>query len=138
MLCDFYIVLIISASLMAWFLNLVFLRRRHRASRVARVSNRVILDLVSLLSQMESRVEETSVAREYSVRSSTLESSRRRRGCCHGRNICLHSLQYRLSNPIVVAALYKSMLDILIRLVITVGTSGSGCWCEVVESLPGD
>ena len=66
-------------SMLAWFLNLVFLRRRHLASRVARVSKGEILDLVSLLSHMESRVVEINVASEYSVSSSRLASSKRRR-----------------------------------------------------------
>ena len=69
----------ISNSMVAWLLNLVFLRRRHRASRVARVSKGVILDLECLLSQMASREAETNVAREYSVASSKLASSRRKR-----------------------------------------------------------
>ena len=65
--------------MVAWLLNLVFLRRRHRASRVALVSKVVILDLVILLSQIESREAETNVARGYSVASSKFASSKRKR-----------------------------------------------------------
>ena len=64
---------------MAWFLNLVFLRRRHLASKVALVSNGVILDLDCLFSQMDIRVAEIKVASEYSVVSSWLTSSNRSR-----------------------------------------------------------
>ena len=64
--------------MVAWLLNLVFLRRRHRASRVARVSKGVILDLECLLSQMASREAETNVAREYSVASWPVPRARER------------------------------------------------------------
>ena len=70
---------IISASIVAWFANLVFLRRRHRASKVALVSKGMILALVYLLSQMDIRQAETRVAREYSVVLSKLTSFKRRR-----------------------------------------------------------
>ena len=75
----YYKLLIISAKIVAWFANLVFLRRRHRASRVALVSNGKILALVYLLSQMYIRQAEIRVAREYSVVLSKLNSSKCRR-----------------------------------------------------------
>ena len=71
---------IISASIVAWFANLVFLRRRHRASKVALVSKGMILALLAhLLFQMHIRQAEIRVAREYSVVPSKLTSSKRRR-----------------------------------------------------------
>ena len=75
----YYKLLIISANIVAWFANLVFLRRRHRASKVALVSKGMILALVYLLSQMHIRQAEIRVARKYSVVPSKLTSSNRRR-----------------------------------------------------------
>ena len=61
--------------------SLVFLRRRHLASSLARISYRDILDFVVLLSQMAKRIDETKKvigSSESSGRS--VSSSRRRAG----------------------------------------------------------